>query len=477
MLIAIIDDGIRNNVYGNFNIRYDLSVDRDGTITRRVQNDVVLTEHGTMCAAIIAKYAPNAEFCSLRIFHQPQLHASCEQLISALEWCLEKKLPIVHLSIGTHLLSDYSEIQTIVGRMLHQNQIIVAACNNNGMYSIPASLGGVIGVVADNQLLNGEYRIGHSPQKQPIVFASSKHSLLLLSAGSETTQITNSYAAPTVTAHIHNILQNVKPFSLTSAVLLQKLGGTALFPYNHPDYIADAYIINPDHHPLLHKHLYFRNLGEYEKLTDLKQNSHRKDIVYLAPQKPDFRNRDYCWLIENADCYGNLLYGGVIPLPYVFALGGKLTWSEVPIINTQAGNDIDNAGIDVPIVYIYGSEVESLYLACELRNLFFLDGYQCLCISNWRFSYLYNVEFTSKIGRRANNYRYYCADIIICCFHNKPCREPKCGEEYSIVLNESITPASINHRWSSELIASVIDDKAVLQYYKEIVSFFNRPDN
>lgn len=475
MLIAIIDDGIRNNIFGNLSILHDLSVARDGTITKRAQSDVVLTEHSTTCAAIIAKYAPEAEFCSLRIFHQPQLHATCEQLVSALKWCLANKVPIVHLSIGTNLLSDYSKIQPIIGQMLHQNQTIVAACSNSKIYSMPASFGGVLGVVADKQMVNSEYRIDHSRQSQAMIFASSSHSLMLKSGGNVITQITNSYAAPTVTAHIHNILQNLEPFSLTSAELLKKLGGTSLFPYYYPDYIADAYIINPEHHPLLHKHLYFNCLGELTKLSDLYQTKLRGDIVYLAPRKPDIYIRDYSWLIENSNCYGNLLYGGSLPIQNDFMLIKKLICDESIFENAKMSIGINYAKSKVPIVYIYGSELASLYLACELRKLFFADGYQCLCVSNWQFSYLYNIEYKSVISQITISCKYYVADIIIFCLNEVPSSELRSDDTYLLVLTEPIIPKDLVQQKRRISTTSDVEGKFVLDHYKKIVNFFNRP--
>lgn len=51
-------------------MEYDLSVDRDGIVRERDAADGIITGHGSACAKIIAKYAANAEFCSLRTFHR-----------------------------------------------------------------------------------------------------------------------------------------------------------------------------------------------------------------------------------------------------------------------------------------------------------------------------------------------------------------------------------------------------------------------
>ena len=101
MLIALLDDGIDLRRCPDIRLREDLSVQPDGTIRPRKTEEVIRTSHGTTCAQIIHKYAPEAEFCSLAIFLQPKLRTSPAQLLAALDWCLEKRIPLVHMSAGT----------------------------------------------------------------------------------------------------------------------------------------------------------------------------------------------------------------------------------------------------------------------------------------------------------------------------------------------------------------------------------------
>ena len=140
MLIALIDDGIETSLYPNIRVKYDLSVGEDCIVRNRDAEERIITDHGTTCARTIAKYAPHAEFCSLRIFHKQELRASCAQLVAAMEWCLVARIPIVHMSLGSSQPSDYKKIRSIVARMIQQRQIIVAACSNSEVYSVPARI-------------------------------------------------------------------------------------------------------------------------------------------------------------------------------------------------------------------------------------------------------------------------------------------------------------------------------------------------
>ena len=71
-------------------------------------------------------------FISINIFGQRELETKCDRLVAALEWCRIKKVPLIHMSVGTRQLSDYDKVRTVIARMLQQGQIIVAAGSNKG---------------------------------------------------------------------------------------------------------------------------------------------------------------------------------------------------------------------------------------------------------------------------------------------------------------------------------------------------------
>jgi hypothetical protein len=261
MLIALIDDGINAVPYPEINLKYDLTVEDNGTIKERIASETILTDHGTTCARIIAKYAPSAEFCSLRIFHKEKLRTSCDQFVSALEWCLNSRIPLIHMSVGSSLLSDYQKIRPIVARILSQHQILVAAHSNNASYSIPACLGGVIGVTADSQLINDEYKVLFSTSGQATIQASSNHKLLSSSGTQITTQISNSFAAPTITANVHNLLSGHVPLSMYTIQILKKLSNCDINPqYKSPDFLDNAIVYNPFGYPINKARFFFAPL-------------------------------------------------------------------------------------------------------------------------------------------------------------------------------------------------------------------------
>lgn len=470
MLIALIDDGLDTSVCPNIKVRYDLTVGTDGVIRNRDDSDRILTDHGTTCARVIAKYAPNAEFCSLRIFHEEKLRASSDQLVAAMEWCLAEQIPIVHMSLGTRQSSDYKKVRSIAAKMIQQRQIIVAACSNSSAFSVPARLNGVLGVIADKGLKEDEYSAApDSASVYNLLCASSRHQLAPPSGYALTTQITNSYAAPTVTAAVHNILEERGAFSMSALQIYTELIRDGDVIFSRPDFIEDAVILNPGSIPLLRQHLFFNCLKEYP--GPIKQFSTRDEsIVYLAPQSDSGSASGF---LEKADAYRSLLYGGSLPESYKDILYNGLVWSEdcckyldcIP----------DHPKDDHPaVINLYGHGLKAIDVLCQLRDLFIADGYYCRGLCDYPYSYLYDLEFLpSGVMPEAAFWsicQMYQPDVIISNLQ-VPVNELAIEQDvFSILLGDEDAAGLPSENRCS--IASAHDKHDILFLYNKILNYF-----
>jgi len=477
MLIALIDDGINAAIYPELKLRYDLSVEIDGTIKERHASETIITEHGTTCARIIAKYAPAAEFCSLRIFHQEKLRTSCTQLIAALKWCLNTRIPLIHMSVGSSLLSDYQKIRSITAKILHQRQVLVAARSNNQPYSIPACLSGVLGVSADAYLIDDDYEIMFSGSGQPVIQASSRHKLFSLAAGEKTTQITNSYAAPTITAKVHNLLSHFEPFSISPLQVFRLLSNREVNPqYISPDFIENAIIYNPYGYLLKKSHFFFTELQE-ESIPSIE--SGRYDIVYLAP--PKVISFDPIWfdLQGNKHLCENILYGGKTQ-PSILQMQWKnFFWSEDAVYSLQYQSRVLPPSMDCPIINIYGVDLMAIDLLCELRDLFFMDGYQCGCLSDHPFSYLYGVVFVAKNdswhSAIQNAKFFYNPDVLINCFQKEASQlsSPEQDEFRVIIGNVDESKKMVSVAANIVVFPWGFTEVDILALYQKITRYFS----
>jgi Subtilase family len=102
--------------------------------------------HGTAVMAAIQEKAPDAEYFAVRVFDR-ELRTNIDSLIGALEWCVDHRMDIVNLSLGT---SKHAErFEPFVQRV-----ILVSAA---GMF--PGDLPGVIRVAPDPQMARDQYRV------------------------------------------------------------------------------------------------------------------------------------------------------------------------------------------------------------------------------------------------------------------------------------------------------------------------------
>jgi len=156
--IAIIDSGAANS-------HEDLrSVARGFDALEKGQNPsnwmVDTISHGSHCAGIIAGnsenkvgilgFAPAAEIHACKIFPGGQI----SHLVDALEYCIEQRVDLVNLSLGTDQVSELLEqqLQRVTSFGI---ACIVAAGNSGGPVQYPASSPNVLAVAAIGRL--GEF--------------------------------------------------------------------------------------------------------------------------------------------------------------------------------------------------------------------------------------------------------------------------------------------------------------------------------
>lgn len=72
------------------------------------------------------------------------------KLRQAFEWCLEEKIDIVNLSLGTTNFRDKEVLQQIVNDYVRKGLIIIAAFSNEYVTTYPAFFSNVIGVAVKN---------------------------------------------------------------------------------------------------------------------------------------------------------------------------------------------------------------------------------------------------------------------------------------------------------------------------------------
>ncbi len=216
--IAIVDSGIDASHTGVGDVA--------GGVHIQIKGEVVFWDdhadcagHGTACAGIIRKKAPNAMLYSVRIF-DASLMADGRALIAAIQWCIDNEMDVVNLSLGTTDVTFKKSLQKVCRKAVDAGVILVAAESNDGRESYPAVFPEVVGVTGgaiyepDGFYYRKDQRIECVARgdEQRVCWLNGKH---IMTGG-------NSFAAPHITGIIARLLKQHPKCSVQDIRLLLK---------------------------------------------------------------------------------------------------------------------------------------------------------------------------------------------------------------------------------------------------------------
>lgn len=213
--VAIVDSGVEASHpwLTEASIQH-VRVDRQGERFAIVQADPVdMSGHGTACAGIIHKLAPQAELTSVCTL-SAEGKGSREGLIAALRYCVRERFSVVNLSVGIDVPraaplrpTDYKSIVDLyeVADAAYTAQVVLVASgpNVNGFRTYPGRFKSLIGVgrgsFEDSEALRSEITIDYE------IVAPGNDVLAPALGGGERRWTGTSFACPHVTAHVARI--------------------------------------------------------------------------------------------------------------------------------------------------------------------------------------------------------------------------------------------------------------------------------
>jgi len=155
--VGIVDSGAATTHQDLQAVKFGFDIVNKKTDPSTWNQDTV--SHGSHCAGVVAGadnalgirgFAPDAEIHACKLFPGGQI----SQLIDALEYCIEKQIDVVNLSLGGSEVSEALEQQILRAKRLGV-ACIVAAGNSGGPVEYPASSPNVLAVAAIGKL--GEF--------------------------------------------------------------------------------------------------------------------------------------------------------------------------------------------------------------------------------------------------------------------------------------------------------------------------------
>ena len=240
--IAIIDDGVNYKQLALTNKPfYILEVTEKLKIKKWKRCPQKLISHATVCAGIINQYCPDAVINSIKVLSHESRKGNINQLIKALYWCADNNIDIINLSLGSTYYKDYPPIRRCIKDVTARGLIVIAALNNNNLFTIPACLSNVIGVKSDPNLTGKNYHFISEPWYGIDILASGIHTLNFKSC-EYITRDTNSYAVPLITAIVSKFIELHNNLSFEQ---IRDLLYKSAENYNESRFISSSYI-SPD---------------------------------------------------------------------------------------------------------------------------------------------------------------------------------------------------------------------------------------
>ena len=149
--------------------------------------------HGTACADLVLRVAPEAEVVPIRVFGR-ELQTSPSLLCEALRWAADQRLDVVNLSLGTHLEEALRPLYVACEIARRGGTLVVASGRRMYDWGYPAVFENVIGVDAERFDSPFSYRYRGAEAMECLAWGIDVPVLWL--GGERTVRSGTSFAAP-----------------------------------------------------------------------------------------------------------------------------------------------------------------------------------------------------------------------------------------------------------------------------------------
>jgi subtilisin family serine protease len=200
--VAIVDSGIDADhpaVGGAVREWVEPVVSAAGVVSYRTEPHPDRFGHGTACAGIIHRLAPEAELISIRVLGAA-LSGKGPVFAAGLRWAIEHGAHVINLSLGTPKQEYFALFHELVDAAYYKGVILVTAANNVPVVSFPSLYGIVVSVACYENAVGDDPQEFYCNPAPPVEFGAPGINVRV--AWSDEGYITatgNSFAAPHLT--------------------------------------------------------------------------------------------------------------------------------------------------------------------------------------------------------------------------------------------------------------------------------------
>ena len=219
--VAIVDSGV-DNTHPELDGRVVESVEARVDGKRVVFDNSSVGDsagHGTACAGIIAKIAPDAKLSSIRVLGASGL-GDGHAFLAGLEYAIKQRYKVINLSLGTTKPQYFSPLHDLLDRAYQAGCIVVAAANNLPQPSFPSVFSSSLISVIKSDIadpLKFGFRFGEVIE----LTAPGVNVRAAWPGGGHRSLTGNSFACPHIAGIIALLLEkdpNLTPFHVKSAL-------------------------------------------------------------------------------------------------------------------------------------------------------------------------------------------------------------------------------------------------------------------
>lgn len=207
--VAVVDSGVDGahpwvrGVAGGVVLEYDPDAPSGVRAIEGPHED--LFGHGTACAGVIRRLAPECELYSIRVLG-PRLTGKGLVLAAGLRWAIENGMQVVNLSLSTKRRDYFALLHEIVDDAYFRGVMLVSAVNNMLTASYPSLYSSVFSVAARPD--HGGLSVAYNPNP-PVEFGAPGIDVDVAWLDGAVIRATgNSFAAPVVAGFVTRILSS-----------------------------------------------------------------------------------------------------------------------------------------------------------------------------------------------------------------------------------------------------------------------------
>lgn len=413
--IAVLDDGICSSFFPfGAQIKESLAVMDDGAIVNANEPDGFT--HGTLCAAIIHAYAPDADIVSIKVIDHVTLKGSINQIRYALDWCVSNDISVINLSVGYLSLREWQYLRSLMSKLIRNNIPLICACSNNEKPSIFTDFSWVFSVEMDRRLVDDQYYSRNATFFDCDFVASSTHTFITSEQIRKTFSSQNSHAAPVITAKVVQLIGKYGklPIQKLRHLLYKNSIGKCFHIKPLPDFVDTAIILGVPSYP--HKLLAFSQ--------DIYREHNSQFFYAIFPNASLDINVIETELNSRSDMLAGILYAGIAPakIKEIAHRIGCLFWDESEYLMAAARLPPVSVNLSSLKILLRGSYMIAAYIAKAMMDYLIDANFRCKIFSDWPQAYCIGMVFlappidsASYINAFSN---YYQLDTVLICSNN-----------------------------------------------------------